>query len=226
LLLDLLSGIYGLDSYRDLLNRLPKKILVLEQLPTIASSLSWYALQGPDPIERMLAALVIFQQKLEERSTFETPGDLLRMLEKHLPQKTRTASERVAYALEAIEIVRARNQRENPDAPIRVHFEHVMTVLERQLQRNMESGFLSPLGLPPNGNIVAAMIDSKEDAEQLGGAYNCGLELIHWLRVRQELLYRNTISNKPKCNSILGYLAQLRASNTASEPDCSAADRE
>ena len=202
------GGIHGLNSYRDVLAKAPPSVLHFEQVPTLVSILCWYALQGPDPIERLMIALVIFEKHAQQRK-FENPGDILRMLLEKIPQY---ASSKVKDVPDMIEHVRKRNRVENPDEAIRAHFANVLAALHHQLRSSIDNNFVTPFGLPPNGNVAIGVFVDENAPSQITGQYDCGPEFRQWLQLREELLYRNRGSGDHKRVMIESYLDDVRAS--------------
>lgn len=207
-LLDLFAHAYGSLTFRQLLEqqRATERLIALEQVPSWLSTVTWYALHGPDPITRALLAIDASRRAFDTnrgtaQPTFGRPGDMLDYLERVIPIE-HPIDARLQATADSAGRLRVKAQSVRDDA-LREHFGRIFAILEHQLRKRVGHGYRTPLGLPFNGNPFPALAD---DDLELGTAYDPPARVRQWFQLRDLLLYRRRDGDGCKRPAIAAWL--------------------
>ncbi len=197
-LLDALSRAFGLDRFETVLDR--GTSLQLSQVLKLTSATAWYALQAPPPLSpesallsspaaRLLLVLKFVEEAMSAGQTFRSFVDLANQLDAtaHARQLGfRGIAEVLDYSVRVVHEVRHLNEERTWNPNVRVHFDHVLDLVEAELHRRND--YTSLVGMPENGNPIFG-VDAAAD-QRLIDEYTPHKDVRDWFNFRQNFFFR------------------------------------
>lgn len=203
-LLDLFANAFGVDDVKRAIAR--NGVDWLRHLLVLIMVAGWYALHAPplmpqdqslingSSIIRLLVALRKQEEALVARHQYASGVALLDELDaddRMTDAGIRPCREVLAHCADYVRVVRAKNRAENLHAGLREHFDHIFGVLDTQLTRRVDRGYMSMLGMPDGGNVIAGF-ETEHDLDQLLlDRYRPRDDVVQWFRLRENLLFRH-----------------------------------
>lgn len=184
LLLDLLAGLCGKPDYPSLIADQDDTRL-FDQVPSLLSAITWFALHGPDSEVRCIMAILGLQSLSRQGVHFDDAGELLDALEKFFPNKPDVDTARL-LVLQALRNQQAQLDFTAVDREVKEHLDYTYSVLIHQIGRQVGTRWVNPLGMPWDGNPFRYF--DETDAEHLGGRYQAPARVHEWVKLRELLM--------------------------------------
>jgi hypothetical protein len=203
-LLDLVVGLWGADDFPALLDE--HGVKSLQSLLRGMAMLGWYALHATpetnaegmansSPMLRFIAALQELHGRVRDGDNEFDAVEFLDSVDTSKRGKAFGFSgsrETLGYSLRYLHRLRRHNYDANPHAGLKAHFETVLSIQQRQLERRFSSGYDFPSGMPESGSAITGLGSEPDDAHLLFGEEDePSAEVFDWFRLREMLLFRH-----------------------------------
>jgi hypothetical protein len=237
-LLDLFAHLGDAPDFPSLIDRQGPAVLkgILQNIVM----LGWYALHAPplmptevdsyansSSVVRLLIAFKSLETAFSTQTVYPTAADFLDNVDDSdiaLHADLVPCSDILAYCIQYLETVKARNRAQNTHPSLALHFDYIFEIQLAQLRRRLERGYASSLGMPNGGHLVGGFEDFDVDQHLLLETYEAPCDVQQWFALRENLLFtharpqnfavqvRSFIDSRPRARRAL--TGERRSDNT------------
>jgi TPR repeat protein len=167
--------------------------------------LGWYALHAPplmptevdsyansSSVVRLMIALKNLEAAIATRTEHRTGAHFLEAVDNSdtaLAVDIAPCRDVLAYCIQYLEVVKARNRAENAHPSLALHFDYIFEIQLAQLRRRLKRGYASSLGMPDGGHLLGGFEDFDVDHHLLLETYAAPCDVQQWFAFRENLLF-------------------------------------